>query len=336
MRRAITLVELLVVISIIVMLMITVLPRVCMDSETRRINNAARVVATVLKSAQYRAIETGRPCGVTLVEDSDNPGAAWKLQQVEVPPYYSGETPESQVTVNKLTTAGSFARLRLTTSSLELNANLVHQGDRLRLNHQSHWFVVQQVNESSGIVQLLIQTRDPTQSGDLPEYPFPVSFEVTRQPIPTVDEPTILPGKTAVDLVASGWGRKMLQYGGNLTLLFHPSGRLSKVYYKESSGRVEAVPAEDVFLLVGLINQTPDPTSTDSLRPRSYVSPTKEEAKKPNWQRLASRWVKVQVAYGTVKWDVNATSPTWDAAYKAGNPKLVEDGIIESRSLAGN
>lgn len=334
MRKAITLVELLVVISIIVMLMVTILPRVCMDSETRRINNAARVVATVLQSAQYRAVETGRPCGITLVEDTDNPGAARKFQQVEVPSNYSGETTEAQVAVTKLPTTGPFVRLRLTASNLEMNTSLIQQGDMLRLNHQSHWFVVQQIQESGGTVQLVVQTRTPMQPNDLPPYPFPVAFEITRQPISTVHEPTLLPGKTAVDLASSGWDRKLMQYGGDLTVLFHPSGKVSKVYYKDASGRSEAIPEGDVFLLVGLISQTPSPSSIpNSFRPEGSVSPTTEESKKPNWQRLSSRWVKINTSYGRILWDVNATTPVWDAAYNTGNPKPIEDGIIESRSL---
>ena len=62
--RGLTLVELLVVISIMVLLTAAVLRMMRFDTDGRRVREAARALNVYLGSARSHAIETGRPCGV--------------------------------------------------------------------------------------------------------------------------------------------------------------------------------------------------------------------------------------------------------------------------------
>lgn len=95
-RRALTLVELLVVIVIISALVTTVLPVLSPGGDERKIREASRQVNAFLSGAQTRAIQTGRPYGVALKRlsaDTDSPednGVAVELQYVEVPPPFTG------------------------------------------------------------------------------------------------------------------------------------------------------------------------------------------------------------------------------------------------------
>ena len=65
-RRGITLLELLIVITILVMITATSIPLLLTGVEGRRMREAARLVSSYITLAKSHAIETGRPCGVML------------------------------------------------------------------------------------------------------------------------------------------------------------------------------------------------------------------------------------------------------------------------------
>ena len=98
-RRGLTLVELLVVITIMMLLAAFVLPKFQLNSKTRKIREAARMINVYLGVARNRAVETGRPCGVMFQRLANQPRGAAMLFQVEVPPLYAGDTMDARVRV---------------------------------------------------------------------------------------------------------------------------------------------------------------------------------------------------------------------------------------------
>ena len=89
--RGVTLVELLVVITIMMLLAAFVLPKFQLNSKTRKIREAARMINVYFGVARNRAVETGRPCGVMFQRLANQPSGAATLFQVEVPPPYAGD-----------------------------------------------------------------------------------------------------------------------------------------------------------------------------------------------------------------------------------------------------
>ena len=94
-RRAMTLVELLVVVAIMLMLAAVAIPAMRPSMEGRKTREAARAINVYLSSARNRAIESGRPVGVQIERDiaSNLSLAGVTLYQVEVPLPYSARRP---------------------------------------------------------------------------------------------------------------------------------------------------------------------------------------------------------------------------------------------------
>ncbi|MGA2799145.1 MAG: prepilin-type N-terminal cleavage/methylation domain-containing protein [Thermoguttaceae bacterium] len=103
-RRGVTLVEMLIVISIIVILTVASLKLVA-PADERRVREAARAVNVYISSARNRAIEIGRPCGVIFrrANAGNFPTASTVLDQCEVPPTYAGDTTDAVVKVQDWT-----------------------------------------------------------------------------------------------------------------------------------------------------------------------------------------------------------------------------------------
>ncbi len=94
--RGMTLIELLVVTVLVSILVTTAIPVLSPNNDSRKIREASRAVNAFFASAQAKAIETGRPFGVTFKRLSDDTGSVedagvcLELQQVEVPSTYTG------------------------------------------------------------------------------------------------------------------------------------------------------------------------------------------------------------------------------------------------------
>ncbi|MBQ6829107.1 MAG: prepilin-type N-terminal cleavage/methylation domain-containing protein, partial [Thermoguttaceae bacterium] len=104
-RRGVTLMELLVVATIILIVTAVSVPTIKPMMESQLTKQAGSTVSTYLNRARARAMTTGRPCGVTFeyfpgsfvpggLDENGDPipdaSASLVLHQVETPPYYSG------------------------------------------------------------------------------------------------------------------------------------------------------------------------------------------------------------------------------------------------------
>jgi prepilin-type N-terminal cleavage/methylation domain-containing protein len=148
-RRGVTLVEMLVVISIIVILTVASLKLIA-PGEERRVREAARAVNVYLSSARSRAIEIGRVCGVIFRRSNGTnfSSASTLLEQCELPPLYAGDETNSVVRVQDWTLRpdgqpyypdGSII-LKVQIKNNQFSSNLLHPGDLMQLNGQGPYY----------------------------------------------------------------------------------------------------------------------------------------------------------------------------------------------------
>ncbi len=149
-RGGMTLVELLVVISIMMILTAVVLPRVNLGVKERKTKNAADMVSVYFNQARNRAIETGRPCGVLFERIDDRPNGAGILYQVQEPLPYSGDTTDAVMKVIDVTTPVTtpdpnllgYTYLQAAFRVSDLSDGLVRNGDLIQIGGQGPWYEI--------------------------------------------------------------------------------------------------------------------------------------------------------------------------------------------------
>jgi type II secretory pathway pseudopilin PulG len=246
----VTLVELLVVISIVVLLAGMMLPRMRPAIEERRIREAARSVNTYISAARNRAIETGRPCGVMFQAFATNVPGAMSLDQVEVPPPYGGDT------------TGATATVKIDRSSFSFSANFsgatltnrVFPGDLIQFNYQGPFYTIDGVGAANVSGKL-----DYAQAMTATPYTMPVPFKILRRPMKAHAPMLQIPAGVVLDLECSGTDAMALanqSFAAStspIIITFSPSGGLDRVYFNN-----QAYPAtEQLFLLVGRRERVP-------------------------------------------------------------------------------
>ncbi len=151
--RGVTLVELLVVITLLLIVTAVTLPVVAPSIQQRRVREATRLVTSYLAAARARALETGRP--VAVVIERFTPGLAnatstasagvsqnysMSLSIAESPPLYAGDTLVSAVSISHppatLPPYPSQLYLSFNTSIDNWNAQQIRVGDGIRFNFQ--------------------------------------------------------------------------------------------------------------------------------------------------------------------------------------------------------
>ena len=91
-RAGLTLVELLVVVTILVMLIGVTIPLMRSVRNGSQLEAAVRKIESVMNAAKALAITNGRPAGIVFVRDENNPSVAYEVALAESPEPYMGET----------------------------------------------------------------------------------------------------------------------------------------------------------------------------------------------------------------------------------------------------
>lgn len=243
-RRGVTLLELLVVVTIMLILLAVIVPRLRPMLEQRRIREASRAVSGFFYAARNRAMELGRPVGVAIERLKTQPEAAVTLRMVEEPPPYAGDTLGARAMVRRVGTTLRF-QVRLSTAEVAgmLTQTLpVSIGDTMTFEAQGVRYRIRGLDQngdgqpdpdpdgvvgdpnfpvaSTPFVVLLVELAEvadtPWPVTPNPAAPFPpenpaagigsrpVSFQVYRRPQPTAAAPLRLPTGTVIDLYSSG------------------------------------------------------------------------------------------------------------------------------------
>jgi prepilin-type N-terminal cleavage/methylation domain-containing protein len=276
--RGVTLLEILIVMTIMLMITAATLPVVIPAISNRRMREASRLVSTFISGARSRAIETGRPVGVMFERFNGLP-LAYTISYVEMPPTYSGDTLPTKVTLNASPLPSQITGV---VPSGSLTPGLVRYGDRIRLDFKGPLYAIS--SQASGNPNVGQPAPDPggaggnwflqdTTSGTPamnipPSYgsgvtPGGVAFQIFRQPVRSSATPLQLPEGTLVDLMNSGLGTSGVfpttvvdpvnwpmtpPVPFNPAIIFSPMGRVD---YVTSSAGAFVRPTAPLFLLIG-------------------------------------------------------------------------------------
>lgn len=320
-RHGVTLLEVLVVVTIMLILLAVMVPRLRPMMEQRRIREASRIASGVFYAARSRAMETGRPVGVALERLPSQPEACITLKIVEEPPPYAGDTLGAKARVRRLGSSSLYqVQLNVTDVASMLTQTLpVTVGDFITFESQGVRYRILRFdpdpNDSTAVV-LLVELADvadtPWPVTENPSAPFPpmangigsrpVSFQIHRRPEPSGAMPVRLPSGTVIDLASSGTDSMALQGSPSafvpvdhdpsttdviedptpVMILFSPEGRVSRVIYE----RNQAALTEPIYFLIGRWERMPAVASTPRGQPLA-------EDNLYNWQDLTNFWLVV-------------------------------------------
>lgn len=328
-RRGVTLMELLVVATIILIVTAVSVPTIKPMMESQLTKQAGSTVSTYLNRARARAMATGRPCGVTFERFAGTydpatgfGSASLVLRQVETPPYYSGL--EQGATVDVYAANDIFdgdRRLRgITYRDLYWNELVGNErGAKIQFNGVGPYYPLVAVGGDFYIEKL-------------PGIDLPIlqnaTFKVVRDPRPTMTAPIGLPQGAVVDLEWSGTDAAdgLFALGWNVTVMFSPDG---SVDYVENNGRYS--PSDTIYFLIGRWDRIPalGIEQVDPSDPNSEWRPLVED-RLWNYEDPANAWVSINPTSGLVT--TTEVNPPVD--YLVGDEIYPAEMLYESREFA--
>ena len=264
-RCGVTLVELLIVVSMIVILLAIALPTLKLAMESRRTREASRMVNSYFYVAQSRAAELGRPVGVWIERDPKDPNQAYQLYLAEVPPPYSGDAFDTTAEIhhkdNASNPSGDDGLVKFNSDSFSISLPiLVQDGDAIRFNFKGPYYRLYNVPTTTGTGPYWVNIEND--DVPLPRGPalvsdpgVEVSYQILRQPIRTSANSIELPRNTIIDLRYSGIGGEGIEFEPSgasdttpIIILFSPAGGVLS-YSVQGTGLVR--PAGPIHLLIG-------------------------------------------------------------------------------------
>lgn len=188
MRRALTLVELLVVISIMVLLFAVAVPRFLGNTDERRVREGARMVASFIHDA--RAVGAG----VQIKSD--------RVQRVVLPPLYTGTDDSSAFLLQAVGPGKIIAQSTPSAIGVPLEiGNTIQFGLRGWMS-ASVTYNIDDVSVAGDVVTLKASTL-PSQQIPWPvgSWSYPQVFAIKLSPVPTIAavRPLFLPQRTIIE-----------------------------------------------------------------------------------------------------------------------------------------
>jgi prepilin-type N-terminal cleavage/methylation domain-containing protein len=298
-HRGITLVELLVAISILVLLMAVGARMINFSKEDRLTREAARAVNVYFSSARNRALESGRPCGVMLRRVEGLPQCAEVLDQVEVPPPYAGDTLGAVAQVSMGPVSGGLATVSAQLTP-EIRTSVIHKGelvpfiskgDLVQFNHQGPFYAIAVKPTEPTATSLTLQI-DLSQGQRLPWPQAPaqsarVPYQIIRRPRKSTANTLDWPKGAVIDLEFSGADDHSIGAGAGepVYIMFSPNGSVERVYHRGYSQNDMHMVTEPIFLLVGKRERVPVGAAEDG---------------RANWEDTNNFWVMLNPQTGLI------------------------------------
>lgn len=328
-RRAMTLVELLVVVTIGVLLLATAVPLMRPALKDAQLRESARQLNVMCAMAKSRAREIGRPAGIWIERSVAGGNAAFEIHMAESPPPYSGDFVDALADLWDDDSNGTVDRIlipKATSASLHISTDpsrsLAQRGDFIQFDHKGPMYQITDITDPGGPGGTDYRVYISTPAGV--SWPIPtrtpapirsgVPYTVFRQPVKSSLNSVQFGGGSVIDLEFSGVGVDMTgthpdaayfdaRYTnptGNLNdlpvvIMFDPGGGVSQVYtrfYNSSGPPVFGGQraSSTIYLLIGKFEQT-------TTAPVMLADPT---ADPNNLQDLSNVWLAIGTRTGTV------------------------------------
>jgi prepilin-type N-terminal cleavage/methylation domain-containing protein len=307
-RHGMTLVELLVVVTILVILIAVAVPAMRPQLKDRKLREASRQLNTFIAVAKAKAIETGRPHGIAIARDPNNNDASFQIFLAETPIPFAGEFQGVKATLAQGAAPVGYAGQ----ASFPDSQDLVKVGDFIQFDYKGPRYLI----SGAGVVGANKQVTFAPASGQT--YPRLVNasgaeapFQVFRQPVRSGGQPLTLPTGTVIDLAYSGIGYSGIEMAGttgDIILTFTPGGSVDRLL------NVPFTMPGTVHLLIGRTDQTP------------FLQP---DFSKSNLIDGTTSWVSIGHLTGTVTTSENAFAPT--GAFSASDASAI---LVASRRIA--
>lgn len=209
-RHGMTLVELLVVVTIIMLLAAVTIPKLRPEMDKTRIREAARSIQLYLSSARSLAMTTGRTCGVMLEPLAAEYGCSMTLTQVETPPPYGGDFTGCMATVTSMGPPNgnglASCAIKFTCGNQPSAISIpLHAGDQIQVGYQGYRMLV--ASQYPAGTTTTIQASLDCSHGETPAWlsqPITGPYKIWRWPTKSVSAALQLPTPACVDLTWSG------------------------------------------------------------------------------------------------------------------------------------
>lgn len=336
-RRALSLVELMVVVGIVVTLAAVTLPSLREVLKDQKITQAARQVQAYFETAKGKAMASGRPVGVLLdrlsyAGPNNNlitNSTCLRLSMAEVLPPYCGDIQgaTAQLVVGSGTYPGYANQARLPILTCPTAASIISSGDFISFGDNPLTFMVNATPTTTtvaGNVYVVLSLANPTEAKTELVWPLERSldlpFRVFRKPGKSLTSGLDLPKGICIDLTASGvgpigrnfspdiiagdpsWSTVAAADFKGIYIIFDPNGNVQRIYQGVGGGGTYMlstyVPTSTIHLLLG---------KTDQVLPPTLISPfdgstiqTGRDVATSNLMDSESLWMSINPFTGSV------------------------------------
>jgi prepilin-type N-terminal cleavage/methylation domain-containing protein len=350
-RAGMTLVELLVVVSILVLLSAAVLPNLAGRGGTRAVQLASTNVSAQFAKAQSVAISRKATHGIWLDPLPNNAAACIDLYFSDVPDPYRGDTFDAKVTITPTTPgaatlaptpAGCVASLASPTFG-----NFTNPGNLVQFNDVGPLYDFRLAG--GNLMAFLRPATNQTPANSLWPSPAPATHRFAVYRLPSrAGQPLTLPAGMAIDLAWSGiassrFGTTALAGDGSPTatlvddwmididyrnastgspativVMYDASGAFSEMCYianTATASTTRGTPQGPLYLLIGRVDRCGLP----------YNSTPTDDNPGANWQYRDSRWIAVDPRTGIVRVSEPVVGPSVQTA--RASQALIRSGV---------